>query len=118
MGNLRHLGDKSISTFYRLVHVLVLERSDTYYAISSVVPYTGCLVWSETWVGLTLVLHIPLSAWASGNWAELARHLCKLVDHLNQSQPNLGLRPDRTPYDYDYGKHLVSAAVKVARARA
>ena len=36
MGNLRHLGDQSISTFYRLVHVFVLERSDTYYAISSV----------------------------------------------------------------------------------
>ena len=36
LGNLRHLGDQSISTFYRLVHVLVLERSDTYYAISSV----------------------------------------------------------------------------------
>ena len=43
LGNLRHLGDQSISTFYRLVHVLVLERSDTYYAISSVYESIGDL---------------------------------------------------------------------------
>ena len=41
---------------------------------------------------------LPYSAWADGNFAEAAGQLVKMVEHPNQSQPNLvGPRADGTP---------------------
>ena len=39
------------------------------------------------WFGLTWILRVD-SAWADPNLAEVARHLGKMVEHPNQSQPN------------------------------
>ena len=35
----------------------------------------------RTWVGLTLILHVPPAAWAVGKLAELAEQLAKMVEH-------------------------------------
>ena len=61
---------------------------------------TGLFICSETWVGLTWILGVPLSAnsaWAGGNLAEAAGQLGNRVEHQNPSQHNQGLREDETP---------------------
>ena len=60
---------------------------------------TGNSISSRTLVGLTRILivqRLPDSGWADGNLADVAGQLGKLMEHLNQSQPNLGARADWT----------------------
>ena len=60
---------------------------------------TGSSISSRTLVGLTRILivqRLPDSGWADGNLADVAGQLGKLMEHLNQSQPNLGARADWT----------------------
>ena len=59
--------------------------------------------WPCTWAGLTLILGIPLlylphSAWAAGSLAEWAVELGRMMEYINQSQPNLGARPPAQPW--------------------
>ena len=41
--------------------------------------------------------HLPNSAWADWNLAEVAVQLGKMVEHPSQSQPNPGLMADESP---------------------
>ena len=41
----------------------------------------GWSICSDNWVGLTLILTVPPSAWADGKLAEVAEQLGKIVEH-------------------------------------
>ena len=68
---------------------------------SSEISSTWCFIRSETWVGLTLILGVPLSAQFCLGWrilAEAAWQLGNMVEHPNPSQQNPGLKPDESPW--------------------
>ena len=60
--------------------------------------HTGCSIWSETMVGLAMIL--PISALTEGNLAELAVQLGHMGELQKQSQLNHVLRPDGTPCNF------------------
>ena len=50
-----------------------------------------------SWFEFYVFHRLPNSALADGNLSEAAGQLGNLVEHLCQSQPNPGVRPDETP---------------------
>ena len=68
-----------------------LKRSENNPDITGwlIISWTG-LGWHEFWVFHCL----PNSAWAVGNFADLAWQMGKMVEHPTQSQPNPGSRTD------------------------
>ena len=57
----------------------------------------GHLGWVDIDLGHSTVCLLRSSAWADGNMAELAVQLGKIVEHLNQSQPNPCDKPPAPP---------------------
>ena len=55
---------------------------------------TGLAICSDSWVGLTLILAVPPSAWADRKLADLAEQLGKMVEY-HRSQSTLSHYPSR-----------------------